>query len=182
MSVTKPNEDSRMAPIKPEGNRADTSLGVEERITEPRTGWLVAFEAGRILVDFPGNLRGPLPARTALALDAPALACAAAQRQEAVLLFADGDPSRPLLMGLLQPESPTPLTDALLDNPLPSVPKEVQVDGRRVVLEGREEVVLRCGKASLTLRRNGQVVLRGVNIRTEADEVQRIKGGKVQIN
>lgn len=57
-----------------------------------------------------------------------------------------------------------------------------RVDGRKVVIEGRDEVVLQCGKATLTLRRDGQVVLRGVNIRTEADEVQRIKGSKVQIN
>ncbi|MCY1034024.1 DUF6484 domain-containing protein [Corallococcus sp. BB11-1] len=170
-----------MAPVKPEGNRSDAPPDVEERIIEPRTGWLVGFEAGRILVDFPGNHRGPLPARTAVALEPGVLAHAAAQRQEAVLLFAGGDPSRPLLMGLLQPERLTPLIDALLDTP-PAAPKEVHLDGRRVVLEGREEVVLRCGKASLTLRRNGQVVLRGVNIRTEADEVQRIKGGKVQIN
>ncbi len=171
-----------MAPTDSDRNRATSSMEREERINGPRTGWLVAFEAGRILVDFPGNRRGPLPARTAVALESQSLARAAALRQEAVLLFADGDPARPLLMGLLQPESPTPLTDALLDRPLPAAPKDVEVDGRRVVLEGREEVVLRCGKASLTLRRNGQVVLRGVNIRTEADEVQRIKGGKVQIN
>jgi hypothetical protein len=59
---------------------------------------------------------------------------------------------------------------------------EAHVDGQRVVIEGRDEVVLRCGKASLTLRRNGQVLLRGINIRTEADEVHKIKGGKVQIN
>ncbi|WP_434388730.1 DUF6484 domain-containing protein [Melittangium boletus] len=170
-----------MAPIDSDGNHANAPLEVEERINVPRTGWLVAFEAGRVLVDFSGNRRGPLPARTALALEPQALAHAAAQRQEAVLLFADGDPARPLLMGLLQPESPTPLTDALLEHPLAAV-KDVELDGRRVLLEGREEVVLRCGKASLTLRRNGQVVLRGVNIRTEADEVQRIKGGKVQIN
>ena len=56
------------------------------------------------------------------------------------------------------------------------------VDGKRVLIEGRDEIVLRCCKATLTLRRDGQILLKGVNIRTEAEEVQRIKGGKVQIN
>lgn len=51
-----------------------------------------------------------------------------------------------------------------------------------MTLEGRQEVVLKCGKASITLRRNGQVLLKGVNIRTEAEGTQQLKGGKVQIN
>ncbi|PTL84324.1 hypothetical protein DAT35_11485 [Vitiosangium sp. GDMCC 1.1324] len=137
---------------------------------------------GAVLVDFPGNRVGPLPARASLSLDAETLARAAAQRQGAILLFENGDPSLPLLVGLLQVQSSTPLIDAVLERSLEDVPKVARVDGRQVVIEGRDEVVLRCGKATLTLRRDGQVVLRGVNIRTEADEVQRIKGSKVQIN
>ncbi|MFY0572851.1 DUF6484 domain-containing protein [Archangium lansingense] len=139
-------------------------------------------EGGTLLVDFPGNRRGPLPARTVLVLDDQARKQAVSQHQDAVLLFDAGDPARPLLIGLLQPSSETPLTDALLAEPLPAMPAEARVDGHRVVLEGRDEVVLRCGKATLILRRDGQVILRGVNIRTDAEEVQRIRGGKVQIN
>jgi len=43
-------------------------------------------------------------------------------------------------------------------------------------------VVLRCGKASLTLRRDGKVLLRGVDVVSQADQVHKIRGGKVQIN
>ncbi|MFY2561083.1 DUF6484 domain-containing protein [Corallococcus terminator] len=171
-----------MAPIDADETPSGGEPLPEERISEPRTGWLLGFDAGRVLVDFPGNPRGPLPARLAVALDAEVLKAAVVRRQEAVLLFAEGHPGRPMVMGLLQPESATPLTDALLDSTLPTAPKHVEVDGRTVVIEGRDEVVLRCGRASLTLRRNGQVVLRGVSIRSEAEEVHRIKGGKVQIN
>lgn len=94
----------------------------------------------------------------------------------------DGAPSLPLLVGLVQPVSETPLTDAVLEHSPASSPKDALVDGKRVVIEGRDEIVLRCGKATLTLRRDGQILLKGVNIRNEAEEVQRIKGGKVQIN
>lgn len=156
--------------------------GLEERIREPRIGRVVGVSQGRPQVDYPGNKRGPQLARSALALGPHALLSAAEQRQEAILLFADGDPQFPLLVGLLQPESASPLLDSLLTGSLPPVPTEVRVDGRKVTLEAREVVELRCGKASLTLRRDGQVVLRGVHIRTEAEEVQRIKGSKVQIN
>lgn len=155
----------------------------QERIREPRVGWVVGTTAeGGALVDFPGNGLGALPARTSMALEPAALARAAAEGQGAILLFENGDPSLPLLVGLLQTPSATPLIDAALERSLEDVPKEARVDGKRVVIEGRDEVVLRCGKATLTLRRDGQVLLRGINIRTEAEEVQRIKGGTVQIN
>ncbi|MBZ4415087.1 DUF6484 domain-containing protein [Myxococcus sp. RHSTA-1-4] len=154
-----------------------------ERIVEPRVGWVVGTTAdGSALVDFTGNVAGPLPARSSLALEPGGLARAANERQGAILLFENGDPSLPLLVGLLQAPGSTPLIDAALERSLEDVPKEARVDGRKVVIEGRDEVVLRCGKATLTLRRDGQVLLRGVNIRTEAEEVQRLKGGKVQIN
>jgi len=65
---------------------------------------------------------------------------------------------------------------------LPEGAREARVDGRRVVVEGREEVTLRCGKASLTLRADGKVVLRGVNLVSQADQVHKIRGGKVQVN
>jgi len=155
-----------------------------DRIREPRIGKVVSVQPGRVLVEFQGNTRGPLAARLAASLAPDELARAAREQPDAVLLFADGDPTRPILVNLLQPESLSPLTDNLLAE-LPTAhteQKEVLVDGRRIILEGSDEVVLRCGKASLTLRRNGQIVLRGVNIRSDADEVHRIRGGTVQIN
>lgn len=160
------------------------SLAREERLVAPRTGWVVAVQPdGRVLVDFEGNRRGPVPARLALAVDAGVLARAVAHRLPAVLYFDNGDPALPMLMGLLQASpSPTPLTDAILERSLEDVPREARVDGKRVVIEGRSEVVLKCGKASLTLSRDGTVVIRGMNIKTDAEGVQRIRGGKVQIN
>ncbi|RKH40292.1 hypothetical protein D7X12_21225 [Corallococcus sicarius] len=152
-------------------------------MSEPRVGWVVGADSqGNLQVDFPGNRLGSLSARSTLALAPEAAAEAVRQRQGAVLLFENGDPALPLVMGLIKAPSTTPLIDSILDDSLSRVPVEARVDGKRVVIEGREEVVLRCGKASLTLRRDGQVVLRGVNVRTEAEQVQKIKGGKVQIN
>lgn len=59
---------------------------------------------------------------------------------------------------------------------------EAVVDGKRVVIDAQDEVVIRCGKASITLRRNGRVVIRGTYVETRAEGVNRIKGGSVQIN
>jgi|GEM_PF-3849539 len=39
-----------------------------------------------------------------------------------------------------------------------------------------------CGGASITLRRDGKVVLKGIYLETHATGVNHIKGGTVQIN
>jgi uncharacterized protein (DUF2345 family) len=61
-------------------------------------------------------------------------------------------------------------------------PIEVLVDGKRVVIDARDEIVLQCGKASITLRRNGRIVIRGTYVETRSQGTNRIKGGNVQIN
>ena len=51
-----------------------------------------------------------------------------------------------------------------------------------MVIEGEHEVTLRCGDASITLRRDGKLVLRGAYIETTAKGLNRIRGGSVKIN
>jgi hypothetical protein len=58
----------------------------------------------------------------------------------------------------------------------------VHVDGKRVVLEGQDEVVLRCGEASITLTRNGKIAIRGKYLLSRSSGVNRILGGSVQVN
>jgi hypothetical protein len=103
-----------------------------------------------------------------------------------VLLFENGDPRLPIIVGLVPPDPGAVLLGKLLHAPaaapLPVRPTEARVDGKRVVLEGDQEVVLRCGDASITLRRDGKIVLRGAYIETTATGLNRIRGGSVKIN
>jgi hypothetical protein len=46
----------------------------------------------------------------------------------------------------------------------------------------QDEIVLECGSASITLRRNGRVVIRGEYVETYSEGTNRIKGGQVRIN
>ena len=153
-------------------------------IDDVRVGWVAGVDARRgLLVDFPGNPAGALPARTILALDARAVEAAVRDRQGAVLQFEDGDPKRPVLMGLLQPTSPTPMLDALLAAPEPPErPLTARVEGKRVVLEGEDEIVFRCGASTIILRRNGAVLVRGVEVETRSAGRHVIRGRKVAIN
>jgi hypothetical protein len=73
----------------------------------------------------------------------------------------------------------TPATDAAA--PPPQV-IEADVDGRRVRVVAQDEIVLQCGQASITLRRNGRIVIRGTYVETHSEGTNRIKGGQVRIN
>jgi len=153
----------------------------------------------RIEVAFDGAAGpGPFVARSMVALDAEALARAARERQGAVLAFERGDPARPVLLGLLATPSPSPIIDGAIEETRRSASRgragapaaapqrngevEARLDGKRVVLEAREEIVLRCGDASITLRRDGKLMVKGAYVETRATGVNRIKGGAVKIN
>jgi hypothetical protein len=153
-----------------------------ERESAPRVGWIAAGSApGRLLVDWPGSPSGPVAARSVVPLAGSALAQAARERRPVVLLFEKGDARLPLLVGLVQ--SSTPLLDAVLGaSPSPPAEAAERPDGRRRVVEARDELVLECGKASITMRRNGKIVIRGAYVETHAAGVNRIKGGAVKIN
>jgi len=172
--------------VSPESKSLDSGARSEEPILGSRAGHLTGFDGqGAVLVDFPGNGAGPVPARLAVVVEPQALQAAVAQRQKVVLLFENGDPRLPFIMGLIQEPSATPLLDALLESPPPAAaqrPTEARVDGKRVVIEGQDEVVLKCGEASITLRRNGKVIVKGTYLESRATGTHRIKGGTVEIN
>lgn len=77
----------------------------------------------------------------------------------------------------------TPASNALASaEPARATELEALIDGQRVVLEAAEEIVLRCGDASIILKRNGRIVLKGAYVETCARGTNRIKGGSVKIN
>jgi hypothetical protein len=121
---------------------------------------------------------GPaMPARLAVRTTRARIEKAIAIGQQAVVVFEGGDRSKPLIVGFIEP----------LDQPQPEAPAgqpviEADVDGRRVRVTAQDEIVLECGSASVTLRRNGRVVIRGTYVETRSDGTNRIKGGQVQIN
>jgi uncharacterized protein (DUF2345 family) len=59
---------------------------------------------------------------------------------------------------------------------------EADVDGQRVRVQAQREVVIACGKASITLRANGRVIIKGTHVESDSEGTNRIKGGQVRIN
>jgi hypothetical protein len=157
-----------------------------------KVGRLVAGSApGAWMVDFDGNSHGPLAARTVVSLDQRGLDEAIVVRRMAVLLFENGDLRLPIVVGWMSAEPGATLLGALLapaaapapvPAPAPAAPVDARVDGKRVVFAAEEEIVLKCGEASITLKRDGKLILRGAYVETHAKGVNRIKGGSVKIN
>lgn len=123
--------------------------------------------------------------------------------RQVALLFANGETCQPVIIGLIH----NPLTDILenfsipesrssKDTPFPEVSEEqaqlaeisrdeedqVVVDGKRVTIQGAEEITLKCGKASITLTKSGKILIRGTYLSNRSSGVNRIMGGSVQIN
>lgn len=92
-----------------------------------------------------------------------------------VLLFEGGDPARPIVMGVLRCDGAWPLPERPAD-------VAVEADGERLVVSAREQLVLRCGEASITLTKAGKVLIRGTYVLSRSSGVNRVKGGAVQLN
>jgi hypothetical protein len=174
---------TKVAALFPERRRENntalrsSSTPVPVAAAQTVLGWIVAVRSGQddtvVMVDFPGSPHGTHPARLGIALEAAAIEAAITRRQPAVLVFENGDPLLPIVVGLVQAPSQAPAEATTI---------EADVDGKRVRVVGKDEIVLQCGQASVTLRRNGRIVIRGTYVETHSEGTNRIKGGQVQIN
>lgn len=92
---------------------------------------------------------------------------------QVALMFVGGEPSQPLVIGRIQrlPQAPVTAPAAV-----------AHIDGERLEFSAEREIVLRCGKASITLTREGKVLIKGAYLSSRSSGVNRIKGGSVQIN
>ena len=166
-------------------------------------GTLVALDTqGTPQVSFPQIARAiPLSAVSTVAVSHQHVG------RQVALLFANGDLRKPVIVGFIH----SPLFD-LLENfsmlqnversdsdaestdtnpfdgheviaPKPVEPIEtLKVDGKRVVIEGQEEIVLTCGESSITLTKAGKILIRGKYLVSRSSGVNRILGGSVQVN
>jgi len=89
---------------------------------------------------------------------------------EVALLFQDGDPARPLIVGrIVEPSRPDSAA-------------MVVRDGETVRIVGKERVELRCGKAAIVMEKDGHITIRGTYITSHASVTNNIRGGSVNLN
>jgi len=129
---------------------------------------MVLYENNMPLVAFPGN-----PSPSGVQARATSPLSPEDIGREVALLFEGGDPERPLIIGRIQHPQETYRKDQ---------PMTAELDGERILLAAKKEIVLKCGKASITLTKAGKILIRGAYLLNRSSGVNRIKGGSVQIN
>jgi hypothetical protein len=179
------NDELNKVLSKPVNNRhraAHTSTQETNQIFGVVIGeiFTVADEASdqKIFVNYPGNpYTTPLLALTTVKLNG------ADSGKQVVLSFDQGNPLRPIITGILQ--GPEPSTEELaldIDKELITSQLQAKIDGEQVTLSAEKEIVLQCGKSSITLTKAGKIIIRGEYLLSRATGVNKIKGGSVQIN
>jgi hypothetical protein len=144
-------------------------------ILDPLERGAAAFAVGRILrvteegrpfVDFPGNTAGAIEARIATEPR-----CDPGEEWPPVLIvFENGDPSLPIIIGFVRAK--------ITAKPARGEKRRV----RRLVFDAEEEVVLKCGRSSVLLRRDGKIVIKGGNIVSRASGTNKVQGSVVHLN
>lgn len=144
--------------------------------TEPFAGVVVgeliglADDGHTPLVVFPGQSgSAAVAARTVVDLHGAHVG------RQVVLMFDGANREKPIVMGTLCKAEGWPLQSVGDD-------VEVESDGQRVIVTAKERLVLRCGKASVTLTKEGKVLIQGTYLSQSSSGVNRIRGGSVQIN
>jgi hypothetical protein len=141
-------------------------------MTVPQTGQLVGFkDNGRTpLVTFSGQ-----PGAAAIAARATVDLQATHIGSDVVLLFEGGDYQKPIVLGVLRAIDPNHLAEQ-------PGHVELEADGKRMIVSAKEQLVLRCGKAMITLTQSGKILIEGTYVSSRSSGVYRIKGGSVQLN
>lgn len=121
------------------------------------------------LVIFPDQPATALRARTLVDLQGTHIG------KSVALMFESGNPQRPIVIGVLRGSAGWHLSEQ-------SGQVKIDADGERMVISAKEQLVLRCGKASITLTKAGKVLIQGAYVSTRSTGVNRIKGASVQIN
>lgn len=152
---------------------------LHNQFLSPRIGRLAAIgPAGEILVEYEGSTR---VARSVSGVSRSELIKPENRGRDVLLLFEVGDPNRPIIIGLM--DNPLEHLVSMEVAPKPAdPPKEIAVDGKRVTIEAEEEVVLKCGLGSITLRKDGKIIIKGTHLLSRSSGPIRVKGARVDIN
>src|SRR5437016_6005179 len=112
-------------------------------------------EEGQALVDFPTNQNGPKKARSVIS-PPPDYSNPTDDEVRVLLFFENGDPALPIIIGFIRDALFSPVSAA--EPVFSKRPDNIVLDLRKILLETKEEIVLRCGKGSVTLKHDGKIV------------------------
>lgn len=179
------HDPERSAPAAPLATPATTGPEWLRGVVSPRdsgdaatlrTGHLAGIDAeGRVLFT-PEDGGETYPVAIALAISDGALVKAVRRQSRALVVRTADAHARALLVGLVRDRVSAAARDAKHGR------LEVTVDGEKVRLEAEHDIELKCGQASITLRYDGRIELRGTHILSSSRGPNRVKGATIALN
>lgn len=150
----------------------------EERIEGIVVGEIVSINnSGKISVNFPENpFKRELSARSTASFSKDDIG------SEVALMFEGGDLRKPIIIGRMFQQDQSRRN--ILKNISIDGEKDIDahIDGTKISINARKEIVFRCGKASITMTQAGKILIRGKYILSRSTGVNRLKGGSIQLN
>lgn len=158
------------------------TIEFEQEISGTRIGRICEItDQGKVYVDFEGNGLGPIVARFADSIRRKLGNIFEDGENNVLLLFENNDPKRPVIIDILRDSidiatEKEPVAFQMDDS------KNLFIDGKRFTFDAKEQIVLRCGKSSITLTRAGKILIKGAYLLNRSSGVNRIRGASVHIN
>jgi len=140
-------------------------------------------DAGAPLIDYPGNSSAS-PVQALATVD---ISKASIGRQVAIL-FAAGDLNQPVVMGMIRNpidnniDSEQQESDKNNEDAQNSKSIDEKMDEENLVFSAKNQITLKCGKASITLTKAGKVIISGEYVISKSTGVNSLKGGSIQLN
>ena len=160
-------------------NQAINWQGDEASAENAAIATIVAIRPdGVAVVDFANNPNGPVPARSAVS-SPPSGPPASYLGAKVLVTFENRDLALPVIIGVVH-DSLFPTVETEL--PIEAPPDEVVLDGEKISLDAKEQITLKCGQSAIILKKDGRVVVKGIEITNRALRSNKIKGGTVRIN
>lgn len=91
----------------------------------------------------------------------------------------DGDPKRPIIIGSIVEKldfEPSLKKSSVKEH------KAIHFKGKQITFESSGQVIIKCGNSTITMKNDGEIVLRGKKIVSRAAQSNKIKGAAVKIN
>ncbi|ARU58841.1 hypothetical protein OLMES_4853 [Oleiphilus messinensis] len=113
--------------------------------------------------------------------------------REVAISFASNRGKQPIIIGVIssrldQVLENTTSVGLLSDHPgsvlgrNENTAPEVRVNGDKLELSAASEITITCGKSSISMNKEGKILIRGEHILSRAAGAHRIKGGAIQLN
>ncbi|HUQ84052.1 MAG TPA: DUF6484 domain-containing protein [Gemmatimonadaceae bacterium] len=87
--------------------------------------------------------------------------------------FLEGDEAQPIVLGFLEP--PPTIVNTPVEQRSAKQPETLRIEAGR-------ELVIECGEAKISLRKDGRIEIRGTHLISRSSGPNKIKGGSVFIN